>query len=583
MADMHSNQSPRYTPRSTQATPPYANGSVPDSTDGMDCSFDDSETWNAPLDRIEVEPPVIHPAPVGHNPFAQKRRPPDPRREKNRKRRTVRLTVYITVIALCLFAVVAVGVLMMPQVTGYFWTDFDNYAFINGELLRYNDDAMLNYKRYRDYLALNVIYPGVFVDGMHIGGMTPDEALAALGDENAVSASFALHIAIGDKVWTLDNQNVSAHRDITGALLKAYAYGRRNTTDIQTTQRTPFRERADAVMALRENYVYLHSEQVFDYATVQNVIHEIDDYVTRDPIDSQIVSFDFNTRSFTYSDDQPGVTIDSDALYNQVVGLLEQGVYNRTITVTPTLTMPTVTKEDLQNTFKMIAAFTTKTSSDSNRNSNINLACQTINGTVLLPGEVFSFNGTVGQRTMARGYREAGAIAGGQLIDEVGGGICQVSSTLFNAVARANLEIVSRSPHAWPSTYVNIGEDATVNWPNLDFKFKNNTDTPIFVIAYYKDRHCTAEIWGKTLGDNVTIDLTSKVTKNIIASLEVVYVYNPKLPIGTEKKTINRRDGSVVETYKVWYKNGEEFKREYLHTSTYRAYQSTYEYNYGIE
>ena len=70
----------------------------------------------------------------------------------------------------------------------------------------------------------------------------------------------------------------------------------------------------------------------------------------------------------------------------------------------------------------------------------------------------------------------------GQSIEEVGGGICQVSSTLFNAVARANLEIVSRSPHAWPSTYVNIGEDATVNWPNLDFQFKNNTKSPIFII-----------------------------------------------------------------------------------------------------
>ena len=136
----------------------------------------------------------------------------------------------------------------------------------------------------------------------------------------------------------------------------------------------------------------------------------------------------------------------------------------------------------------MISAYTTKTTSDSNRNTNIRLACEAINGTALMPGETFSFNQTTGQRTTSKGYRSAGAIAAGQSIEEVGGGICQVSSTLFNAVARADLQIVERSPHAWPSTYVGKGEDATVNWPNLDFKFKNNTDAPIFVITYYKDR-----------------------------------------------------------------------------------------------
>lgn len=579
MTDQNSKPSSAYTPHSSQSAPHYADGSIPQSTDRMDCSFDDITAWDAPLDRLSIEQPVSQAYPIGHNPFAQKRVPEDPVQTKRKKARTVLLSVYIAVIAVCFLCVAGIGVLMMPQLAGYFWTNLDNYAFINGELLRYDNTVVLNYKRYRNYLQQDVIYPGVFVDGLHVGGMTPDEAKAALGDENSASASFSLSINIGDKVWTLNNQNVAAHRDINGALLKAYAVGRQNTTGIQETQRTPFRERTDAVMDLRENYVYIQSKQVYDYTSVQTVIDEIERYVTREPVDSQIVSFDFNTRTFTFSADQPGVTIDGEALYNQVVAALDQGVTNRSITVSPTLTLPTVTQQDLENTFKMIAAFTTKTTSDSNRNSNISLACQTINGTVLLPDESFSFNAVVGERTMARGYREAGAIAGGQLIDEVGGGICQVSSTLFNAVARANLEIVSRSPHAWPSTYVNKGEDATVNWPNLDFKFKNNTDTPIFVITYYKDRQCTAEIWGKTLGDNVTIDLSSTVTKTINPSTEVLYVYNPELAPGTSEETVKMRTGYVVDTYKVWYQNGAEFKREFLHTSTYRAYQRTFEYN----
>lgn len=567
-------------PRSVQAPPQNLGSDLPDNAEALDFSFDQSAPWDEPLDRLPVDiPPMQHSMPMGDNPFAQKRIPPDPYKQKSRKNRTILLTVYITVIVLCFVAIGCVGVMMMPQLTGYFWKDFDNYAFINGELIRYDGTAAASFKRLRDYMQQDVIYPGVFIDGVHVGGLTLQEALTQLGDENSASPFFSITINIGDKYWTLNGDNVPTHRDFNAALLQAYSIGRKNTKAILGTQRTPFAERASAVLDLREHYAYLTSKQVYDYASVKNVIDEIEAYVTRDPIDAQIVSFDFNSRKFTFSEDQPGVSIDVNALYSQVIALLEQGDVNRSITVSPSLSFSAITKEDLERTFKMISAFTTKTTSDSNRNNNISIACQTINGTVLLPGETFSFNGVVGERTFANGYREAGAISGGQLIDEVGGGICQVSSTLFNAVARANLEIVYRSPHAWPSTYVNRGEDATVNWPNLDFKFKNNTDAPVFVIAYYKNRECTAEIWGTTLGDNVTIDLSSKVIKTIEPPLDVLYVLNPELPVGTSKETIKLRTGYVVETYKVWYRSGQEFKREYLHTSTYRAYQRTIEYN----
>jgi len=579
MTDHNPSRSSTPRTRSSQALPQNSASDIPADANFLDCSFDDTSAWNEPLDRIPVDHPPQYMAHIGDNPFAQKRIPPDPFKTKNQKRRTVLLVIYITVIVLCFGAVGTICVIMMPQLTGYFWTSFDNYAFINGDLLRYDSVNNASYTRYLDYLQQDIVYPGVFVDGVHIGGLTLEEAKAKLGDENTASSSFSITINIGDKSWTLNNQNVTAWRDINGALLRAYSYGRQNTTDILATQLTPFEERVNTVMNLRENYVYIHSKQTYDYATVRSVIDEIYDYVTRDPIDAQIESFDFNTRTFTFTEDQPGVSIDADALYSQVIGLLEDGVVNRSITVSPELTFPAVTQEDLESTFTMIAAFTTNTTSDSNRNNNINLACQTINGTVLLPGETFSFNTVVGERTYANGYREAGAIVSGELVKEIGGGICQVSSTLFNAAARANLEIVYRSPHAWPSSYVNIGEDATVNWPSLDFKFKNDTDTPIFVIMYYKSRQCTAEIWGKSLGDNVTIDLYSKTIKTIEPSTEILYVHNPELPVGTSETTVKLRTGYVVETYQVWYQNGVEFKREYLHTSTYKAYQRTVEYN----
>ena len=227
----------------------------------------------------------------------------------------------------------------------------------------------------------------------------------------------------------------------------------------------------------------------------------------------------------------------------------------------------------------MISAYTTSTTSNKHRNNNIDLSAQAINGVTVLPGETFSFNKTTGERTAEKGYKEAAAISGGQSRDEIGGGVCQPSSTLFNAVARADLEIVERYPHAWPSSYVEKGFDATVNWPGLDFQFKNNTDWPIFIVAAYKDRKITVNLYGMSLGADTRIDLESVTTRTIPQPEGTEYVINASLTPGTSKTTVTGRKGYVVETWKVWYQGNREIKRELLFTTTYKAYQEKVEYN----
>ena len=560
-----------------------------------DYVFDDGATWDSALTTL---PAYRRTKPTrgsgsaandADNPYARRRTAPNgtnagvaarPRAEEPPARAKGKPVLYASVIALCMGLLAVICVMMMPQLAGYFWKDFGNFAFVNGELLNYDRKLVNNYKQYREVLRQEIIYQGVFVDGVHVGGLTVEQAKQTLGgDASAAANAFSLTVAIGNKTWTLDNTSIPATRNLDTVLKHAYALGRQNTTAIIGTMMTPFRERVDSVLTMLNQYVYLKSTSTYDHDAVRQKVDEITAYVTRAPVDSQILSFDPNSRTFTFTEDQPGVTVDANALYQQIVAKLDQGVQGETITVTPTITAPSVTKSDLMNSFKLVAAFTTETTSAKNRNNNINLACQAINGKVLLPGETFSFNEATGRRTTDKGYQSAGAIAAGQSIEEVGGGICQVSSTLFNAVARADLEIVSRSPHAWPSTYVKIGEDATVNWPNLDFKFKNNKSTPVFVIAYYRDRKCSAEIWGMSLGAGVTIDLESKVIRTIEAPTGVNYVQNPELPTGDSEETIKARNGSVVDTYQVWYQNGQEVKRTLLHTSTYKAYQRTIEYN----
>ncbi len=555
--------------------------------DAPDFVFDDDPVWDQPLNAVPVKQSAPKRAPAQPSPYkgggsrAAKRPGQSGRNGLPQKDGGWKAYVYVAIIALSVLGMLVMGVMMMPQMAGYFWKDLGNYAFINGELLRYDAEVVATYKQYREYMSREVIYPGVFVDGVHVGDMTLEQARQALTPTGSDTPNaFSVTVAIGNKTWTVDSSNVPAQRDLGNVLERAYAIGRTNTTAILNTNQTPFRERVNTALALREAGVNLLTTASYDHEAVRAIVKEISAYVTREPVNAQIQSFDFNTRSFTFTEAQAGVTLDEELLYQRITAALDRWERNVTVTVDPVVIQPTVTRDELVDKFTMIAAYTTDTTGDSNRNTNIDLACKAINGTALMPGETFSFNEATGQRTTDKGYKSAGAIAAGQSIEEVGGGICQVSSTIFNAVARANLEIVSRSPHAWPSTYVDYGESAPDNWPNLDFKFKNNTQSPIFLITYYKDRKMSAEVWGMSLGEGVHIELESKVIKTIEPSYEISYVYNAELPYGTEETTVKARTGYVVETEKVWYKDGAEVKREMLHTSNYKAYQQVVEYNY---
>lgn len=501
-------------------------------------------------------------------------------RRGGKKKKKKHRALYVTVILLCVMAMTALALFVAPQVLGVTWSGLPNYAFMNGSIISLNLKAYNDYKAYRQYMAEGTIFPGVYVDGIHVGGMTMARAKETLEAAHTDTAGlFSVTVNIGNKSWVIDSSRVPLTRNYDQILAQAYALGRSNTTSIRGTGVTPFQERLNAALRLREEPVSLSTSMTYDKTTIRALTDSIVDYVNRDPIDSIVTTFNFDTKEFTFSDDQAGVYVDGDELYNRVITALDTGDLFATMTIEPEILLAATTKTELMNSFKLMASYTTKTTSNSNRNTNIELSANAINGTTLYPGDTFSFNEATGERTAEKGYKEAAAISGGQSVPEVGGGVCQTSSTLFNAVARANLEIVYRSPHAWPSDYVEKGMDATVNWPNLDFKFKNNTDYPVFIVAYYEDRKVTVELYGVGLQDGMTIDLQSVVTRTIPAPEGTKYVLNTSLAPGETKDTVKARTGYEVETYQVWYKNGEEVSRNLLCTSTYKAYQKTVEYN----
>lgn len=483
-----------------------------------------------------------------------------------------------TVIMVATLGLVGLGIVMAPQLFGIFWKDMPNYGFMNGQLISWDTSRMNDYKSKRNFMVRDTIFPGVYVDNVHVGNMTVDQARGALTQSPAQSDNgFSLTVNIGNRSFPINSQLVPLSRNMDQVLEQAYALGRQNTAaDVSVT---PFEQRLNATGELYNNNVFLTSHTSYDKAAVRALTDEMVNRINRNPVDATVQSFDFNTRKFTFTDEAVGVKVDGEALYQQVIAKLDAKEYGQTLTFTPEVINPQVTKVALMNNFKRVSWYTTETTNDKNRNTNVDLSSQAINGRTVMPGETFSFNQTTGQRTVEKGYKEAIAISGGQAVPDIGGGVCQTSGTLFNAVARADLEIVYRSPHAWPSTYVQKGMDATVNWPDLDFKFRNNKNTPIFIISYYSDRKVTVEIYGMSVGEGVSIDLQSEVVKTIQPPSDVKYVQNSNLAPGTSKETIKARTGYVVDTYKVWYKDGQEFKREKMYTSNYKAYQRTVEYN----
>lgn len=500
------------------------------------------------------------------------------------KRKVQNRGAWTAIIVTCLLLLTAMGIAVIPQLTGIRYKFLPNLAFVNGNLISLDSRRAENFSDQRRAMFTDRIYPGTFIDNVQVDGMTREEAVRAVtAVHEDQGRAFDITVTVGNESWHVNSERVPVSRNTQEIVERAWAAGRGNTASLGAGDVTPFQERvrtlSERIDSGNPHPMTYATVQDYDHDALRNLTDGIVNYVNRDPVNSVVKSFDFNTKTFSFTDDKPGARIDPDVLYTQLTEVLDSGVTQKELWVVPDKIIADVTKTELMNNFGLISAYSTQTTNNKNRNTNIQLSAQAINGKTVLPGEIFSFNGATGERTAAKGYKEAPAIAGGQSKDEIGGGVCQTSSTLFNAAVRADLEILERNPHAWPSSYIEKGFDATVNWPGLDMKFRNNTNQPIFIVAGYKNRQVTVNIYGMSLGAGVKIDLESELVRTIPQPEGTNYVVNTSLAPGESKKTITGRKGYEVNTWKIWYQGNRETKREILFKTTYKAYQETYEYN----
>ena len=217
----------------------------------------------------------------------------------------------------------------------------------------------------------------------------------------------------------------------------------------------------------------------------------------------------------------------------------------------------------------MSTHFSTSNENDRNRGENIKLAVDKINGVILAPGDTFSFNGVVGPRTEEDGYQKAHTYSAGKVIDGIGGGICQVSTTLYGAVLKSDLEVVERRNHMFTVGYVPYGQDATVSYGSTDFRFKNSTNWPIKIEAGITK---TSSVYFSLVGTNETSGKKVIITQQILKKVPftIKYIDDPTLPEGKTSVRQEGKEGYVVDTFKTIKQDEKVVSQVKLHTSTYK-------------
>ena len=463
------------------------------------------------------------------------------------------------------------------------------------------------------------VFPGVEVGGIDVSGMTMNEAANLISSSFDAQGAGELTLQMGDYSFQLPVSEVVGGVDANESARAAYLYGREGNpitraseiitarlsgADVELTMDVDrhklsdwlddiagasldgpvqpsyeviedklivnlgspgvsFADRAGVEQKLVEKLKTMDLTPLTVEASIQN----------QDPIDLAAIQSEIETEPKNATIDTTdgatvvpgtdGIKMDLEQA-KSIIGDATTGEFSIPLEMTPA----EVNTETLQSLLFRDTLAETKTElnpGQKSRTHNVELACEYINGTILNPGDEFSYNKVVGQRTAARGFREAGIFVSGRLEEGLGGGVCQPSSTLYMAVLRADLKVTERSNHGMTVSYTPLGEDATVSWGSLDFKFVNDTEYPIKILASREGSYCKMKIVGTK-----TTDKTVEIKTNTLSTTNwsTVRQKDTSLAPGTEKVDQSGATGYRTETFKIITENGQ--------TTTVKANTSNY-------
>ena len=418
-------------------------------------------------------------------------------------------------------------------------------------------------------LHYGIFCPGVYVDGLSLGGLTAEEGLAAVQNMAQQQLnSWQVDLTYNGVTQSISADTLGIRTDITAALDAAWEVGH------NTTGRKSDAELYDEIVRAAQEPRYFYTRQTEgDLSRISSIVNTIKQSLDRPPQNAEMTGF-YPDRDdpFEFSDEVYGLDLNAQALAERITEMAvrrESG----TVEIVPDPVRPEQTKNDLKLLYtKRGEAYTQiSSSSDANRNDNIRLAFSRISGYRLDPGATFSFNKIVGERTAANNFKEAEEYEYGEHVMGIGGGVCQASTTVFQAAVRAGLEITKRSNHSDKVSYTDYGLDATVSWSGkrqVDLQFVNNTDSPVYFVAEvvpsrtrknYLETHVV--IYGKDMG-GTTYDIRSERTGVLVASggPKIIKDTSGKYATYTDERVSvsDPKEGYQYKTYRVEYTNGKQ-------------------------
>ena len=419
------------------------------------------------------------------------------------------------------------------------------------------DSMQKVYKQWTEAVNTDTIYPGVSAMGVDLGGLTQEEAAAAL--DNYYSD------AVLDKTITLTYNGTKweyTYRDLDFAANTAEIA--QEAYDMCRTGST--RERYAEVTALAAAPVDLALSDQYDSSAVDRILSKIDEEIRKEPKDADVK---FENGDFVIVEEQTGYDLDQADTKKKLTELIASQE-DITLELTVKVTEPKVKKEDLKGFGDVIGTFNTYFDLENTaRNRNLEVGCAKISGRMMQPGESFNFNETVSPVDTSEGYMEASTIQNGQYVPGMGGGLCQVSTTLYNAVIRAELEVTERYPHSLEPGYVVNGQDAAIAIGGKNFQFVNSSKYPIYLQMSAYDGVLNCTIYGVEEDPGREVSFESEFIGSI-AKPDPIITYSDSMYEDEQEVTSYGREGLKYDVYKIVTQNGET-TREYFNSSTYVA------------
>lgn len=410
--------------------------------------------------------------------------------------------------------------------------------------------------------AGETILKGVSIDKLDVSGMTREEALAALESYEKNLGGQSIKLGIGDNVIEAKLSDLGVTFDNEDLVDEAIGVG----------------HAGNIVKRYKDQKDLQHSGKTFplSWQTNEDTVRTyVENNCTKYDKKAQNASLTRENGAFNFVAGTEGLELNVDSAVRTISDYLENSWTSdntAVLNLETQVTEPEGSAEELANIKDLLGSFTTSFStSGSNRCKNVSSGASHINGTVLYPGEEFSAYETVSPFTEANGYAMAGSYLNGEVVDSMGGGICQVSTTLYNAVLRAELNVTERSPHSMTVHYVDLSEDAAIAGTYKDFKFVNSTEYPIYIEGYTtSDKKITFNIYGKETRDkNRTISFESQMVSETSAT--TILQEDAGQGIGYKAVSSKGSSGYVAELYKIVKVNGVETDRIKVNKSTYKG------------